>query len=111
MTMTFNRINYKNEVIFEINNELIDDVCVSEIISEVSLNKKIGLDMRNVKAINSKYFIEYLLLDKFKLFNLNSEVLAYLAIILKDGFLKSHINFGDFRESKRELIRRKLYVA
>lgn len=109
--MSFFRKNYKNETIFVINDEVIDDCCIAEIISEVSLNKKIGIDMKNVKNINSQHFVEYLLLNKIKLFNLKSEVLAYLSLILKDGFLKSYINYSDFSENKRELMRRKFFVA
>ena len=49
--------------------------------------------------------------NKIKLFNLQSEVLTYFALILKDGFLKSYINYSDFKDDKRELIKRHFLVA
>ena len=67
--------------------------------------------MSMVQNINSPLLVEYLLQNKIKLFNLQSEVLTYFAIILKDGFLKSFINYSDFKNNKRELIKRNFLVA
>lgn len=103
--------NQKKEVVFVINEKIIDDVLACEILSKFSLNKKIGLDMKNVECINSKILIEYLLKNKIKLFNLQSEVLAYFALIFKNGHLNSFINYSDFKENKRELIRRNFLIA
>ena len=49
--------------------------------------------------------------NKIKLFNPQSEVLTYLALVLKDGFLKTYINYSDFKNDKRELIKRHFLVA
>ena len=84
---------------------------INQIISQIQDDKKIGLDMSMVQNIDSPLLIKYLLQNKIKLFNLQSEVLTYLSIILKDGFLKSFINYSDFKENKRELIKRKFLVA
>ncbi len=67
--------------------------------------------MSRVQSINSPILINQLLANKIKLFNPTSEVLAYLSIILKDGFLKSYINYSDFSENKRELIKRHFLIA
>ena len=65
--------------------------------------------MSQVENVNSPVLVNYLLNNKIKLFNLKSEVLAYFALILKDGFLKSYINYSDFSQDKRELIKRHFY--
>ena len=56
-------------------------------------------------------YVDYLLQNKIKLFNLQSEVLTYFARILKDGFSKSFINYSDFKNNKRELVKRNFLVA
>ena len=88
----------------------MDDNLILDILNDKNC-KNAGLDMSNVESINSKLFIESLVKDKFKLFNLNSEMLAYLSLILKDNALKSYVNKFDFIEEKRELIRRKFLIA
>ena len=67
--------------------------------------------MSKVQNINSPILIEYLLNNKIKLFNLQSELIAYFALILKDGFLKTYMNFSDFKDNKRELIKRRFLIA
>ena len=109
--MDFCKTIYKKEIVFIVNSEIMDEKLFDKIILNCNFKKRIGLDMKNIKNINSEKFIEYLIKNKIKLFNLQSETLAYLALILKDGFLKSYMNLGDFKEEKRELIRRKLLVA
>ena len=109
--MRFFKTIYKNEIVYIINQKLVDDALLSEIIESMPNKKRIALDMSKVHSIQSKILINYLLNNKIKLFNLQSEVLAYLALILKDGFLKSYINYQDFSENKRELIKRHLFVA
>lgn len=109
--MAFSRIVLKNEIIISVDEEIIDDKLITQIVKFSNNNAKIGLNMKKVKTINSPAFIKFLLEDKFKLFNLQSEVLAYLALVLKSGFLKSHLNYRDFSENKRELIKRKFLVA
>ena len=101
----------KKEIVLIVDEISIDDVLVDRILNFSSSFRKIGLDMKNVKTISSEKFISSLLKNKFRLFNLQSEVLAYLAIVLKDGFLKSHINKIDFHENKRELVKRSFLVA
>ena len=109
--MNFFKTIYKKEIVFIINEKVIDDNLACQIISQVSPIKKIGLDVSNVENINSPILIENLLNNKIKLLNPKSEVLAYLALILKDGFLKSYINYSDFKCNKRELIKRNFLVA
>ena len=101
----------KNEAILFVENEIIDDKVAQEILVLCNQNKLVAIDMVNVKTINSKLFIECLIENKFKLFNSQSEVLAYLAIILKDGFLKTHLNYQDSKENKREFVKRRFLVA
>lgn len=109
--MQFFRTIYKNEIVFIINQDVVDDILVHEILKNIPKNKKIGLDMKKVQSIDSPVLIKQLLKNKIKLFNPTSEVLAYLSIILKDGFLKSYINYSDFSKDKRELIKRRFLVA
>lgn len=109
--MQFFKTIYRNEIVFIINQDVVDDILVHEIIQNCPKNKKIGLDMSHVQSINSPILINQLLTNKIKLFNPTSEVLVYLSIILKDGFLKSYINYSDFKENKRELIKRHFLVA
>ena len=104
--MNFIETIQKKEIVLIINKKNIDDEFCNEILNKIQNNKKIGLDMKKVQNICSKKFILCLLQNKFKLFNLQSEVLAYLAITIKDGFLKSYINYEDFSKNKRELIKR-----
>ena len=110
-SMQFFKTIYKNEMVFIINQDMIDDILMHEIIKNIPKNKKIGLDMKNVQNLNSPILINQLLENKIKLFNPSSEILTYLAIILKDGFLKSYINYTDFSKNKRELIKRRFLVA
>ena len=100
----------KNKTVIFIENRIIDDNITKYILNS-SKNKKLGLDMSNVESINSKLFIKSLLSDKFKLFNLQNEILTYLSLVLKGGDLKSYINKTDFMEEKRGLIRRKFFIA
>ncbi len=109
--MQFFKTPYKNEVIFIINQKSVDDSLMLEILKTMPNNKKIGIDMTQVQNINSPILIEYLLKNKIKLFNLQSEILTYFALILKDGFLKSYMNHSDFSKNKRELIKRRFLVA
>ena len=109
--MSFLKAIHKKEIVFIINQKTVDDVLVKKIIETTSSNKKIGLDMQNVETINSSLLIEYLIQNKIKLFNPKSEILAYLSLVLKDGFLKSYINFSDFSNNKRELIKRHFLIA
>ncbi len=111
IVMEFFKTIHKKEIVFFINTKIIDDNLINQIISQIQDDKKIGLDMSMVQNIDSPLLIKYLLQNKIKLFNLQSEVLTYLSIILKDGFLKSFINYSDFKENKRELIKRKFLVA
>ena len=105
--MDFQKTAFKNKIVFKIKKEIIDDNLTKKILSRISKNKKTGLDMSFVKAIQSKLFINALLKNQFKLFNLKSEILTYLCLILKDGFLRSYMNINDFEQNKRELVKRK----
>ena len=107
----FDIVKKKNKTIFLINREIIDDGFVDLFIKSIKNFSNIGLNMTKVKTIKSKKFIELLLSDKFKLFNLRNEVLIYLSIIIKNGFLKSYSNENDFILNKRELMRRKFFVT
>lgn len=109
--MAFSKKISKHDITFIIENECLDDVMMNEILSENFYSKRVGLDMSKVRNVNSPLLIKCLLENKIKLFNLNSEVLAYFALILKDGFLKSYINYSDFSENKREFIKRHFLVA
>lgn len=106
--MEIYKSEYKKQIILTVLKEVIDDALSLEIIKNINQNKRVGLDMKKVKTIKSEKFINYLLNDKFSLFNLNNEVMCYLSIILKNGFLKSFLNKHDFLNNKRELIKRKL---
>ena len=90
--MQFFKTIYKNEIVFLPNVEQIDDNLAWQIISNIPPKKRAGIDMSKVKSVNSKILIECLLNNKIKLFNLQSELLAYFALVLKDGFLKSYTN-------------------
>lgn len=109
--MAFSKKITKHDITFIIENECLDDVLVEKILSEKFCTKRVGLDMSKVRNINSPLLIKCLLENKIKLFNLNSEVLTYFALILKEGFLKSYINYSDFSENKREFIKRHFLVA
>ena len=109
--MHFFRTIYKNKIVFIINQDVVDDILMHDILKNSPKNKKIGLDMTQVHSINSPILINQLLNNKIKLFNPTNEVLVYLSIILKDGFLKSYLNYSDFNKNKRELIKRRFLVA
>ncbi len=99
----------KKTIIF-IKNKIINDKIILDILAQFK-NKKLGLDMSCVESINSNLFIKSLLSNKFKLFNLKSEVLSYLSLVLKENNLRSYMNEFDFQEEKRELTRRKFFIA
>lgn len=109
--MDFNKINLDNEIIFILKNEVIDNFLTKKIISQIDKNCHVGLDMTRVRHIKSQYFIKCLIKNKFKLYNLQNEVLTYLALVLKDNSLKSFMNLSDFRENKRELVKRRFRIA
>lgn len=102
---------YKNKIVFLINEKIVDDILIRKILSQISSDKKIGIDMKKVETVNSPLLIKCLIENKIKLYNLQSELLTYFAIILKSGFLKSFMNFADFSENKRELVKRHFLVA
>ena len=107
----FNIAKNENATIFQINCETIDDNFMTVLNSKINLFSNIGLDMKNVKSINSKKFIESILNNKFKLFNLKNEVLIYLSLVIKNGYLKAFLNEQDFKENKREFIKRNFKIA
>ena len=95
-----------NEIVYIINDEIVKDSLIRSIACDIKPKYKIGLDMKNVKTLNSYLFLKYLKNNKYKLYNITNEVLTYLSIIVKDGKLNSYMNFKDFKFDKRELIRR-----
>lgn len=101
----------KNKTIFSINCEIIDENFMTSLYSTVNSFSNIGLDMKKVKTIKSKKFIELLLSNKFKLFNLQNDILTYLLLIMDNGFLKSYLNESDFHLDKREFIKRRFLVV
>ncbi len=109
--MNFIETIQNKEIVLVIDEKIIDDNFCEKILNKIQNNKKIGLDMTKVQDICSQKFISCLINNKFRLFNLQSELLAYLAIVLKDGFLKSYINYEDFSKNKRELIKRHLLIT
>jgi len=109
--MGFSKTIYKNEIVFIIDEKIVDDSLIKKILKEIKPQQKVGLNMKKVESVNSKYLLKGLIENKFKLFNLKNEIIMYLAIILKDGFLKSYMNIDDFKNNKRELFRRKLYIV
>ena len=102
--------NGKKEIVFMVNNSIIYDNIVHEIIKHSSSKKRIGLDMSKVESIQSKKFMKYLKENKFELFNLKNELLAYLSLVFDGGFLKTFTNKQDFIENKREFLIRHFLV-
>jgi len=102
---------HKKEIVFVVDEKIVDDFVAHEIISNIKSDKRVGLDMKKVESVQSPVLVEFLLNNKIKLFNLQSEVLTYFALIFKDGFLKSYMNYSDFKNNKRELIKRRFLVA
>lgn len=109
--MEFSKTIHKKDIVFHINQKILVDSILIKIIDECQTTKKIGLDMKNIQTIDSDLFIEYLNQDKFELYNLQSEILVYLSIVLKRGFLKSYMNYGDFSSNKRQLFKRRLQLV
>lgn len=109
--MSLSKTIYKKEIVFTVKCTDINDEITESIINGTKSGKKIGINMKHVNCINSRKFIQSLLDGHFRLFNLRNEVLVYLAIILKDGFLKSHMSLEDLYFNKRELIKRHFLVA
>ena len=105
--MSFLKQFGKDEIVYVINDEIIKDSLIKKIVNDIKPKHKIGLDMKNVKALHSSLFIKYLNYDKYRLYNLQNDVLTYLSIVLKNGKLKSYMSIKDFQSNKRELIRRK----
>ena len=100
-----------NEIVYIINDKIIEDKIIKKIIKDINPDYKIGFDMRNVKSLSSALFLKYLNCNKYKLYNLQNEVLTYLSIVIKSGRLKSYMNYEDFKNNKRELIKRRFSVV
>ena len=109
--MTFLKQFTKSEMVFVIDGEVVEDSIVAKIVNNIKPEYKIGIDMKNVKTLNSSLFIKYLNKGIFKLYNLQNEILTYLSIIIRDGKLRSFMNFEDFKNNKRELVRRKFIIV
>ena len=109
--MTFSKQFSEDKIVYIIDDEIIKDSLIEKIIDDINPAYKIGLDMKNVKTLSSSLFIKYLTDNRYKLYNLQNEVLTYLSLIIKDGKLKSYMNFSDFKNDKRELIRRKFSLV
>ncbi len=101
----------ENKIVYIISEEIVDDTLIDSIAEDINLKHKVCIDMKNVKSLNSPKFIKYLNSNMYKLCNLQNEVLTYLAIVIKDGKLKSYMNFNDFKDDKRELIRRRFVLT
>lgn len=101
----------KNKTIFSINCEIIDENFMTIFNHAAESFSNVGVDMKNVKTVKSKKFIELLASNKFKLFNLQNEILIYLLLIMDNGFLKSYLNESDFHLDKREFVKRRFLVA
>ena len=68
--MQFFKTIYKKEIVFVINEKIIDDTLACQIISQIPSKKRIGLDMSQVDNINSPILIDYLLkIGDCELFN------------------------------------------
>ena len=109
--MRFFKQFINNEIVYIINDDIIKDSLIKNIVEDIKPDCKIGLDMKYVKSLNSFLFIKYLNENKYKLYNLQNDVLTYLSLVIKDGKLKSYMNFKDFKNNKRELIRRRFTIA
>ena len=109
--MGFFRQFINKEIVYVINDEIIKDALIEKIVNDIKPNYKIGLDMKNVKTLDSVIFIKYLKENRYKLYNLQNDVLTYLALILQDGKLKSYMSFEDFKFDKHELIKRNFKIA
>lgn len=105
------RTIHKKNIVYKINCKILDDSIVQNIIQDCKSKKRIGIDLSLVETIDSELFLDCLNKNKFKLYNLRNEVLVYLSIVLKDGFLKSYLNYKDFSLDKRELFKRRLQVV
>lgn len=101
----------ENKIVYVISDEIIEDSLIDSIVNDIKQKHKVCLDMKNVKSLHSSKFIQYLNNNMYKLYNLQNEVLTYLSIVIKDGKLKSYMNFEDFKDDKRELIRRRFIVT
>ncbi len=100
----------KKELVFCIENKVFDDNVLKNILDLTDSKKRVGIDMKKVEVIKSKELINYLIGNQFSLFNLNSELMAYLSIVLK-GSLKTYVNCFDFLNNKRELTIRHFLIA
>ena len=81
-----------------------------DLLKKIDCKEYIALDMSNVEEIRSFVFIEALQKNKFRLINVQTEVLTYLSLVLKNGFLKTYINKEDLLNNKRELLRRRFLI-
>lgn len=111
MNSSFSKTINKKDVVFCINDSILSDETIQEILSCNLSGKRAVLDMKKVDSINSKLFLDCLKNKKFKLFNLNTELLVYLSLVFKNGFLHSFMNYADFSLDKRELFKRRLSLV
>ena len=61
--MDFLRQFEKKEIVFIINDRIISDKVIEKIIRKIKSKTKVGLDMKNVKTLNSKLFTQCLIGD------------------------------------------------
>lgn len=108
--MTINFLKNKKEAFFCVENKVVDDFVTIELLEKLEQREFLALDMTCVEEIKSSKFIKALLENKFRMVNLQVEVLAYLSLVLKDGFLKTYINKNDLINNKRELLRRRFLI-
>ena len=102
--MVLNSSKNKKEAFFCVENKVIDDFVTIELLEKLEQKEFLALDMACVEEVKSSKFIEALLENKFRMVNLQVEVLAYLSLILKDGFLKTYINKNDLINQHLTLI-------
>lgn len=111
MKSSFTKSINKKDIIFCIQDSVLSDKTIQKILACNLSGKRIALDMKKVDSINSELFLDCLKNKKFKLFNLSTELLVYLSLIFKNGFLHSFMNYADFSLNKRELFKRRLSVV
>ncbi len=110
------RDDFKNLIIsFETQSVTRDTVShIRDFVLEINSAKRIGIDLKGVTYMQNDFFVmlkEISKIKKISLFNISADLNLVLFLTNYNGYTRLYSNESDFKENKRELVKRNFKVA
>ena len=106
----------KNVIVDFLKDELSEDVvcCLRNHLKLVSSNKQIAINLKNVTSAKNEFFSllkEFSNEKKICLYNLTADINLLLFLMNYNQYTHLYVNEADFKEGKRDLVRRDFKVC